>query len=119
VIGVTYPNPFTPTGVAGFLMNVTDNGATADVVDYVTLSPSPGQPAGAPGPTTCPAAGATPPVGETYTGPFVVDPGGDITITDALSVPTSKEQCQNGGYTSFGFKNQGQCVAFVQRGPKP
>jgi hypothetical protein len=32
--------------------------------------------------------------------------------------PTSKEQCKKGGYEEFGFKNQGQCVAFVERGPK-
>jgi hypothetical protein len=44
---------------------------------------------------------------------------GDITVVDAPSFPTSKQQCKNGGYTSFGFKNQGACVAFVQRGPKP
>ncbi len=32
--------------------------------------------------------------------------------------PTAKEQCKGGGYEEFGFRNQGQCVAFVQRGPK-
>jgi hypothetical protein len=32
--------------------------------------------------------------------------------------PTSKEQCKKGGYEEFDFKNQGQCVAFVERGPK-
>jgi hypothetical protein len=35
--------------------------------------------------------------------------------------PTSKEQCKDGGWRAFGelFTSQGQCVAFVQRGPKP
>jgi hypothetical protein len=33
-------------------------------------------------------------------------------------VPTNKAECKKGGYAQFGFKNQGQCVAFVQRGPK-
>ncbi len=33
-------------------------------------------------------------------------------------LPTTKEQCMNGGYKAFGFKNQGECVAFVERGPK-
>jgi hypothetical protein len=33
-------------------------------------------------------------------------------------VPTAKEQCKKGGYEEFGFKNQGQCVASVQRGSK-
>ena len=33
--------------------------------------------------------------------------------------PTAKEQCKGGGYEAFGrFKNQGECVAFVERGPK-
>jgi hypothetical protein len=33
--------------------------------------------------------------------------------------PTTKDQCKRGGWRQFDFKNQGQCVAFVQRGPKP
>jgi len=33
--------------------------------------------------------------------------------------PTSKRECKNGGWRSFPqFKNQGQCLAFVQRGPR-
>jgi len=46
---------------------------------------------------------------------------GDIVVIDAQSVPTSKDQCKNDGWRDYGdrFKNQGQCVAFVQRGPKP
>ncbi|SRR6266550_3124932 len=31
----------------------------------------------------------------------------------ATGVPTTKEQCMNGGWQQFGFKNQGQCVSFV------
>jgi hypothetical protein len=46
---------------------------------------------------------------------------GDVVVVDAVPLPTSKEQCKNGGWKSFGdeFRNQGQCVAFVERGPKP
>jgi hypothetical protein len=41
---------------------------------------------------------------------------GDITVVDAEPAPlTSKDQCKEGGWEQFGFKNQGQCVAFVQR----
>jgi hypothetical protein len=37
-----------------------------------------------------------------------------------LAVPTSKDQCKNGGWRNFpNFKNQGQCIAFVERGPGP
>jgi hypothetical protein len=32
---------------------------------------------------------------------------------------TKKAECKNGGYARFGFKNQGQCVAFVQPASKP
>ena len=44
------------------------------------------------------------------------------TVTScAPAQPTSTYQCNDGGWRTFGdaFKNQGQCVAFVQRGPKP
>jgi hypothetical protein len=47
---------------------------------------------------------------------------GDIAVVDVQPpppFPTTKDQCKNGGYSSFGFKNQGECVAFVERGPKP
>jgi hypothetical protein len=39
-------------------------------------------------------------------------------VTDAQPpLPTSKEQCKNGGWLNFPeFKNQGQCIAFVERG---
>jgi hypothetical protein len=52
-------------------------------------------------------------------------PAGRDTYRIALTgtracVPTSKDQCRNGGWRNFpGFKNPGECVAFVQRGPKP
>ncbi len=46
---------------------------------------------------------------------------GAAVVVDAQPLPTSKDQCKNGGWRGFGdtFKNQGQCVAFVQRGPQP
>ena len=49
-------------------------------------------------------------------------PDGAIWFTEAIGnkigrisvVPTSKEQCKNGGWRTFpGFRNQGDCVAFV------
>jgi hypothetical protein len=45
---------------------------------------------------------------------------GDITVHDAVPLPTTKGQCKNGGWRNFpDFKNQVQCVAFVERGRKP
>ena len=36
----------------------------------------------------------------------------DITTTP---VPTTKEQCKNGGWREFGYPNQGTCISFVNR----
>jgi hypothetical protein len=48
--------------------------------------------------------------------PGPVSPGpvfGDV-IVHAPALPTSKDQCKNGGWRGFqGFKNQGECVSFV------
>ena len=45
--------------------------------------------------------------------------GGDITVVDAPPLPTTKEQCKNGGWQTYGvFKNQGDCVSFVATGGK-
>jgi hypothetical protein len=45
--------------------------------------------------------------------------GGNITVIDARPLPTSKDQCKNGGWRDFGvFKNQGACVSFVATGGK-
>jgi hypothetical protein len=74
---------------------------------------------GATAPSVCPGslpAGLQ--LGPTYPRMFTDD--GTVTVTDAPSpLPTSKDQCKNGGWAQFGFKNQGQCVAFVRRGPTP
>ena len=44
---------------------------------------------------------------------------GRAVVFDAPLSPTSKEDCKNGGWRAFPqFRNQGQCVAFVERGPK-
>jgi hypothetical protein len=43
--------------------------------------------------------------------------GGDVAIHDAPPLPTSKEQCNNGGWRTYGiFKNQGECVSFGMLG---
>jgi len=32
------------------------------------------------------------------------------------TMPTSKDQCKDGGWAAFGFVNQGQCVRYVETG---
>jgi hypothetical protein len=46
---------------------------------------------------------------------------GEIVVHDFVppSRPSSKEQCKNGGWRQFSFKNQGACVAFVARAQRP
>jgi hypothetical protein len=40
--------------------------------------------------------------------------GGDITVVDSQP-PTTRGQCLNDGWKQFGFKSQGQCIAFVSQ----
>jgi hypothetical protein len=83
-------------------LEVTDSSGsgTPDVIDGIPTSRSP---------TDCS------PLGGGVTGEVT---SGDITVFDAPPLPTSKEQCKHGGYATFGFTNQGQCIAFVQRAAK-
>ena len=48
--------------------------------------------------------------------PATVPTGGGstgIAIASLPSLPTSKDQCKNGGWQQFDFRNQGQCIVFV------
>jgi hypothetical protein len=42
-----------------------------------------------------------------------------FTATFSPPLPTSKAQCMNGGWKTYGFTNQGQCVSFVNTGKNP
>jgi hypothetical protein len=90
---------------AQVLVEVTDNSASGqpDTIDVQT------QPTRSP--TDC-----SPAVPSAFLVPI---DSGDLTVFDAQARPTSKNQCKDGGYRQFGFKNQGQCIAFVNRGPQP
>ena len=60
-------------------------------------------------PTDCSPASFT-----GFAGPLL---SGDITVFDAQPPPTRTQECKNGGWKQFGFKNQGQCIAFVNQTP--
>jgi hypothetical protein len=48
-----------------------------------------------------------------YILPSIVTSGA-IVVTDTPPLPTSTDQCKNGGWQTYGvFKNQGDCVSFV------
>jgi hypothetical protein len=56
--------------------------------------------------------------------PPAINPGSGASFAEYLVssqtattpvAPTSKSDCQNGGYQQFGFQNQGQCIKYVNQ----
>jgi len=43
-------------------------------------------------------------------------PAGSATLIPVVAVLTDKGQCKKGGWEDFGFRNQGQCIRFVNTG---
>ncbi len=97
-----------PGGVSAALIDIADYSSVPNsgLEDFVAFTPV------ASAPSQC-AFPLSPNLGysEASNGTFIVAP--------APALPTSQDQCKAGGWQSFpGFKNQGQCVSFVQRGAK-
>lgn len=46
----------------------------------------------------------------------VVNRVSETTVYDFEAVPTAKSDCKKGGWKDYGFKNQGQCIRFVNTG---
>jgi hypothetical protein len=68
-------------------------------------------------PSVCPAA-RPPSIPLQPTFPVDFDDW-QIIVIDTLARPTTKDQCNNGGWKTYGiFKNQGDCVSFVATGGK-
>jgi HD-GYP domain-containing protein (c-di-GMP phosphodiesterase class II) len=72
---------------------------------------SSGEPTGTGTPDTPPPPGGDSSGGDT--GPPAGNPGGDQ--GGPPSGPTTKDECKDGGYAQWGFRNQGQCIASVNR----
>lgn len=99
---------FSPTFLGGFLIEVVDT-SPLPAQDLIAIVPT-----HAPPPSICPRPGDLSPSQPPYT----VISTGNLTVVDAHPFPTTKAQCQNGGWRDFpGFKNHGQCVAFVNHNP--
>ena len=43
----------------------------------------------------------------------------DVFARRVLASPSRKEDCKHGGWRRFGFRNQGQCIAFVHEHGQP
>jgi hypothetical protein len=97
-----------PAG-SGYFFHVADRAPEADLIRLELLG-SPPSSCGSP----------------SLTSPTLVT-AGDIVVTDAPApppppppLPTSKDECKNGGWRQFGFRNQGECLSFVETGsPRP
>jgi hypothetical protein len=105
------------------LVEITDNGSPGAGRDTLQIVPSyivfsNGYDASVDVPITdCPASlpGDGTPLFAGDTSPWVFTQ--DYVINDAPRLPSSKDQCRNGGWRDFGvFKNQGDCVSFVATG---
>jgi hypothetical protein len=87
-------------GFGAFTVQVVDNGPAGSGDDVVMAFPT--------GDTTC---------SRSITSTPDVLISGDAIVHDAPPVPTSKEQCTNGGWRRYDvFKNLGACVSFVATG---
>jgi hypothetical protein len=92
---VVAPFGVAPPAPAGIVIGLEDRGPTGDGVSWSFVSSLP---------SAC-SPPATVPAG---------DSAGDVTVVDALPLPTTKDQCKGGGWRSFpGFKNEGDCVSSV------
>jgi hypothetical protein len=113
VFGFTIDGPVTCLAVSGNTATINvNNELSPGVFEIVTVQVVDNQPdtfdalPTLRAPTDC---SPLPPTG--LGGPLL---GGDITVVDAPPLPTSKDQCKDGGWRNFpGFKNQGDCVSFV------
>jgi hypothetical protein len=114
IIGVTGSHPGIATDLrvpVAALVRVTDGGGPASGQDTFEIAGHEGDIGDPPlpGPTDCSSF----PTGSCCS----VNDEGNLVVHDAPPLPTSKDQCKNNGWRNFpGFNNQGQCVAFVNRG---
>jgi hypothetical protein len=110
-------------GPTGFVVTTTPTAFIAIITDNGTTQPPvPGQPVPRSPDVVRLAFLQTPDCAAPPATTSSFEGQGDFVVIDAQPpLPTSKEQCKNGGWRDYGdtFENQGQCVAFVQRGPKP
>jgi hypothetical protein len=47
---------------------------------------------------------------------FSITIGNETTIYNFEASPNTKDDCKKGGWQNYGFRNQGQCIAFVNTG---
>ncbi|MDQ4134218.1 MAG: hypothetical protein M3179_13700 [Actinomycetota bacterium] len=100
-----------PTAVGDVIAGQSVCGVTTEVAPTTTTGATTTTTTGATTTTTTGATTTTTTVAPTTT--TVVAP--TTTTSRPGNMPTNKDQCKNGGYAAFGFRNQGQCVSFVNQ----
>jgi hypothetical protein len=74
------------------------------------------------GPVSLSLTDDSPVLADSFSSQFLNDATAPLTCTGGEEPPpagpTSKEDCMDGGWARFEFKNQGECIAFVMRGEK-
>ena len=102
---MTVAGPFSSfPGLLAFTVKVIDNGGSGlDRFQYFPVPPENSQY------LDCRAN----PIPTDFGGPLI----GRAEVFDAPGPPSSKSQCRHGGFAQFGFRNEGQCIAFVNHGP--
>jgi hypothetical protein len=137
--GLNVEGPFTFTHSGPVVVRVTDAFCRGDEFELFDAGVSVGRTSAVATDLNCSGGPVAPDelfLDPTYShGSFTLGPGShSITIVavenpfgggaafirvDSLPLPTSKDQCKNGGWKTFGvFKNQGDCVSFVATGGK-
>jgi hypothetical protein len=108
VVGTTAVIYFPTPGTATWRLRLVDNGPANSAQDTLTFDV-----AFTPVPPGCPAD-----IPLDFTTGVNSFSSGDVVVVDAQRpppLPTSRDQCKDGGWQQYDFKNQGQCVAFVNR----
>jgi hypothetical protein len=109
------PTTVAPTTVAPTTVAPTTVAPTT--VAPTTVAPTTVAPTTVAPTTVAPTTVAPTTVAPTTVAPTTVAPtttiSGSTTTTTPAGFPTTKAECKKGGWKQFGFKNQGQCIKFV------
>jgi hypothetical protein len=94
--------------------------ANDDLRYDATITTSDGQTCTQRGPVSLSLTDDSPVLADSFSSQFLNDAAAPLTCTGGEepppAEPTSKDDCKDGGWARFGFKNQGECIAWVLRG---
>jgi hypothetical protein len=96
--------------------------ASDDLRYSATITTPDGQICTQQGPASLSLIDDSPVLTDSFSSTLLADAAAPISCTGGEEPPpagpTAKEDCMDGGWAQFGFKNQGECIAYVMRGEK-